>query len=184
MRTFIAIELPPAIGSALAALIERLRRSGVRAAWVRPENIHLTLRFLGEIDEASANRLGERLALSYQDVKPFHLFVRGAGVFPNLRRPAVLWAGVEPLEGGLRQVQSIAESGAAFIGLAAEARLFNPHLTIARIRDPREAGSLDEYIASERGFDGGAFHVAGVSLFSSQLTPKGPVYRRLREFRL
>lgn len=184
MRAFIAIELPVPVKEALEALINRLRQSGAKASWVKPGNIHLTLRFLGELPETDVNRLGERLALAYQGVSPFELSVAGVGAFPNLRKPSVVWTGVAPLEGPLARAQAIAENAAVEIGLPPEQKPFRPHLTVARIRDARRLGDLRARLAREQGFQGGAFQVDSVSLFSSQLTPQGPIHRQVREFRL
>lgn len=184
MRTFIAIELPDPIREALGHLSRRMRNTGANASWVRPENIHLTLRFLGEISEHDVNRIGERLALDYQAIDPFTLTISGTGVFPNPRKPSVIWVGAEPLEGPLATTQAIAESAAQAIGLPPETKPFRPHLTLARLRDPRQAGTLPQTLEQEAGFNAGAFQVHSVALFSSQLTPKGPIYRRLREFAL
>jgi len=182
VRTFIAIELPKAVKEALGALSNRLRRSGAKATWVQPENVHLTLRFLGDVSESVVNKLGERLAVAYQDLEPFTLSMARTGAFPNLRRPRVIWVGVGPLEGGLAEAQAIAEEAAVWVGLAPEKRRFQPHLTVARIRDARELGGLPMCLAQEADFAGGEFVVENVSLFSSRLTPNGPVYRRLKEF--
>jgi 2'-5' RNA ligase len=183
MRTFIAIDLPGAVLDALGALSGRLRAAGVRASWTKPENVHLTLRFLGEIDEAAAGQLGDLLAERCADTKPFSLEVRGTGAFPNSRRPSVLWAGVGPVEGGLNALWEAAENASRAIGSPPENREFSPHLTLARIKDSREAGPLMELFEKERDFYAGEFTVSSVSLFSSRLTPRGPVYTRLREFR-
>ncbi len=182
MRAFIAITLPEPVKEAIDELGQRLRRSRAKASWVRPDSMHLTLRFLGDVPEAELNRLGERLTLAYRDVASFRLAVVKTGVFPNMRRPKVVWVGVEPLEGGLQSVWKIAESAAVDSGLKPEKRRFRPHLTVARIRDERKLGTLPELLGEEHRFSGGEFEVARVSLFSSRLTPKGPIYRQLREF--
>ena len=182
MRAFIAIELPDEVKGALRGLTQRLRTTGAKASWVRPENMHLTLRFLGEATEETVNRIAERLALAYQDVTPFTVTVTGTGAFPNLRKPRVVWAGVAPLEGGLEAAQAVAEAAAAAVGLPPETKRFRPHLTLARIRDGRVLGALPAGLAREKDFAAGAFTVASVSLLSSQLTPSGPIHRRVREF--
>lgn len=182
MRTFIAIELPDAVRDALADLSSRLRKSGLRASWVRPDRMHLTLRFLGEVDIGQADRLRALLAHAYQPFEPFSLHVGRVGAFPNPRKPAILWAGVDPLEGSLSQVQAMAEESARSIGIPPETKPFHPHLTLARVKDRRNAPKLLPYIEREQDFDGGSFSVRSVALFSSRLTPKGPIYQRLQEF--
>lgn len=183
MRSFIAIELPEAIQELLSELSARLRESGANASWVRPGNIHLTLRFLGEVDEDGLDRLAEVLSERYTSVSPFPLSVRGIGAFPNLRRPSVIWAGVGPVEGALTEVQAAAEAAAQAIGLPEESKSFHPHLTLARLRLPRGIEPLLARLQDEKDFSGGDFIANAVSLFSSELTPRGSIYRRLKEFR-
>ena len=182
MRVFIAIELPESVRSRIAALVGRLRESGARVSWVRPENMHLTLRFLGEADPEPVERLEHILSDAYKATPAFALQVQGTGAFPNTRKPSVIWVGVGPLEGPLMQVQDAAEAAARAIGLPPEKKAFHAHITLARIRNARAARPLMERFEEERDFDAGEFSVASVSLFSSQLTPKGPIYARLEEY--
>ena len=182
MRTFIAIELPETVIASLGALGNRLRGAGVRVSWVKPESMHLTLRFLGEIDAEHVDRLRAILCDAYKGIVPFMLSVRGAGAFPNMQRPSVIWVGVEPLDGGLATVQMAAESAARAIGSPPEDKPFHSHLTLARIKDSRSAGPLMACFEQERDFKAGDFTVRSVSLFSSQLTRHGPIYRCEQEF--
>ncbi len=184
MRTFIAIQLPEEIKEVLEELSGRLRKSGARANWVNPANVHLTLRFLGEISPEQVERIADLLAEGYSGTARFEVRVAGVGAFPNSHRPAVIWAGVGPLEGGLGRVQAVAEQAACAIGLAPEKRPFHPHLTLARIKDPQQGKRLIPYLEREESSYGGAFIVSGVSLFSSTLRPQGPLYQCLREFAL
>jgi len=183
MRAFIAVELPDAVHAALEDLKGRFRCAGVRASWVKPGNIHLTLRFLGEIDEDQAGRIIDILDSEYACVRPFTLQVCGVGAFPNARRPSVLWVGCEPAEGPLERVQQAAETAARAVGLAPEAKVFRAHLTLARVKDWRASGPVSEALDQAKGFDAGEFEAAGVALFRSRLMPSGAVYERLREFR-
>ena len=191
MRSFVAIELPNAIKTSLEALGARLRGPGPRVTWVRPENMHLTLRFLGDVEETTLATLGEALAEAYSHITPFTLTVREVGAFPNTKSPNVLWAGLEPLEGPLAAVQACAERAACNIGLPSETKPFCPHLTLGRIREPKHAKSpmptpssetLSSRLIHERAFCGGDFMVPAVSLFSSELTSEGPRHVRLQEF--
>lgn len=182
MRSFVAIELPRGVKQRLWELGQSMRVPDLRASWVKPERMHLTLRFLGDVGDDQLAKLGERLAEAYAGREPLELTVRGTGAFPNVRRPSIVWAGVGPLEGGLSDVQSQAETAAREVGLKPEKRAFKPHLTLARIKDPRNAGALRPALARHAGFALDAFPVSSVSLFSSELTPKGPNYTRLREF--
>ena len=181
MRSFIAIELPDHIGQCLTDLVSKLREPGDGVKWVRPENIHLTLRFLGEIEPTQANVLGEYLTKECAAIPPFRLKIRGVGAFPNLRRASVLWVGLESFGDELATVQSISEMAAQSIGLPTETRPFTPHLTLGRIRGSQpQAGTVDR-LRDASDFEGDDFLVQTVALFRSELTPKGPVYTRLKE---
>ena len=182
LRTFIAIELPDAVKEALLMLSGRLRRSGVRASWVKPDAMHLTLRFLGEIPAEDAARIADFLAGRYQGLTPFEVHVSGTGAFPSVKRPSVVWAGAGPFEGPFVQAQAIAEEAACAIGLPREKRPFHPHLTLARVKEEQSAPRLTAYLARENEFRAGSFLATSVSLFSSQLTPQGALYDRLKEF--
>ena len=181
MRAFVAIELPEAIREGMGVLNDRLRRCGVRASWTRRDRMHLTLRFLGDISDEAAGRVGEHLLKGAAGLDAFRLHVSGVGAFPNLRRPSVVWAGIGPLEGGLKGAHAVAEEAAEAIGLRPDRKPFHPHVTLARIRDARDAEPLMECLRSEANFDGGEFHARGMSLFSSQLTPHGPIYTCVQE---
>ena len=182
MRTFIAIELPEEVKENICNLRDRLRKTDVRVSWITPEKMHLTLRFLGEISEEQVDKIVTLLVDNYKGINPFSLKVKGTGAFPSLRKPNVIWAGIKEFEEGLTRCHAIAENSAIAIGLKREKRHFNPHLTIARIRDLRNVGKLINLVKKEKDFDGGAFSVDSVALFSSKLTRKGPIYTRLKEF--
>lgn len=184
MRAFIAIELPESLRVQLGELVARLRKTGVRASWVRPDRMHLTLRFLGDVTEEQVAALTESLTESCQGVAPFSLNCRELGAFPKLRKPSVVWAGISPLEPDLAQVQSAAETSARACGLTPERKSFHPHVTLVRIKDPRNASALVRAVELEGDFTAGAFEVSHVSLFSSELTPHGPIYTRIRDFPL
>lgn len=182
MRAFLAVEMDDVARDALTGLLTRLRASTAKVSWVKPENVHLTLRFLGDVDEGQVNRLGERLALAYRDVEPFRLMVRGVGVFPNLRRPRVVWAGVLAGDGVLEAVQRASEDAARWIGLPPEEKRFSPHVTLGRVRDDRRCGDLRDCVEAEQGFGAGDIVVKRVALFRSTLSSQGSNYTLLREF--
>ena len=184
MRAFLAIEVPDTLKQDLGALRDRLRESGTRASWVATENMHLTLRFLGDIAENDIEHLRIPVEAACATCPPIHLLINGAGAFPALRRPSVLWAGVQEASGALTELQARLESAARTIGLPPEKKPFHPHITLARIKDPRHPGDLPSLLEAEAHFAGGDFSTGHVSLFSSELTRQGAVYRRLREFSL
>ncbi|MFA6241007.1 MAG: RNA 2',3'-cyclic phosphodiesterase [Candidatus Hydrogenedentales bacterium] len=197
MRAFVAIELPGEIKRQLLNAAGRLRHAHVRASWVKAESMHVTLRFFGDIGQREADMLIAHVEPRFAEAQLVALSVRGIGAFPNVRKPSVVWAGVGPLEGALESVHGIAEWGALAIGQKAEGRRFHPHITLARLREgdggrsreavPTSRASVDELavlIERERETEFGAFTATSVSLFSSELTPQGPIHTRVKEFRL
>ena len=189
MRMFVAIELPEAACNAVHALGLKLRREKDGASWVRPENMHLTLRFYGDVPDAQTRPLIESLCRRISPLRWPVLLTRGIGAFPSVRRPSILWAGLETLSGDLDALQQAAEAAASDIGLPPETRAFHPHVTIARVRVQDKTGAYAALLAPylEPGATpefGQAFEVRNVVLFSSQLTPRGPVYKVVREIPL
>lgn len=189
MRSFIAIELPEATRVALYDFRELLRRKGMRATWVKPEAMHLTLRFLGDVREEEASTLSAILTAWYSGMAAPVLLVRGIGAFPSLKKPGILWAGVETLQGDLKALQHVAASGAGQIGIAPDARPFHPHITLARFKKRENSRSAAQHVTPylAEGMTpefGNEFRASNVVLFSSTLTKNGPVYKILQEFPL
>ena len=184
LRAFFAIELGDDSRASLAALIGRFREISSKVSWVRPENLHLTLRFLGDIDRAALEHLAEGLAEPLQQVDSFRVRVRGVGAFPNARRPGVIWAAVARPPEPLMAAQALVEAAARAAGLEAERQAFVPHITLGRVRNRRAAPGVIEAIDREKDLEVGEFTVRSVSLFSSELTPHGAIYRKLRDFPL
>ncbi len=184
MRVFVAVELPESVLRDLAALRERFRVCGARASWVETENMHLTLRFLGEIGEEALAGLGLGLRRACAGRAGLTLALKGTGAFPNPRRPGVVWAGLETRSGDLVVLRGAVEGAARAAGLGPDDKAFHPHITLGRIRDRRRPGTLAEVLDVTRTFSGDAFGVSHVSLFRSTLTPRGPVYERLDTYPL
>ena len=182
VRAFVAVLLPDEVRKSLVTVANTLRQGAGRASWVRQENLHLTLRFLGNVERPALENLAQTLRTQYTATSPVVLRLKGTGTFPNLRRPSVVWAGLEVLSGDLNLWRTLAEDAARQIGLAPEKKGFHPHITLARIRDPRHIGALPEQLKKTSSLKGDAFTASAVSLLESKLTPKGAVYRRLWEF--
>jgi 2'-5' RNA ligase len=183
IRSFIAVDLPDGSKRALRALQDRLK-TGVHAPvkWVDPGSIHLTLKFLGNIDAAIVERIMAVMAGAVRDVKPFSLELAEPGVFPNLNRVRVVWVGLGGDTARLALVQRRIEAGLVPLGFPAEARPFAPHFTLGRVRDqasPEERRRLGQLIAGAAFEGGGSFTVDAVHLMKSQLTREGPIYTRL-----
>lgn len=169
MRLFIGLDLPDDIKERLAGMSGGL--PGAR--WVPPENMHLTLRFIGEVDNAQARDLDD--ALSAVDGKGFDLTLKGIGSFGEANRLRALWAGVEPSE-PLNRLQAKVEQAAVRAGLQVERRKFKPHVTLARFRaDPPEL-KLSHYLSQHALFRAGPFPIQDFTLFSSFLGSEGALY--------
>jgi RNA 2',3'-cyclic 3'-phosphodiesterase len=174
IRLFIAISLPDTVravlGQANTALAAQVPPRAVR--WVKPELMHVTLRFLGDTAVSHLPTLIAELDRVSAPQKPFSLVVSGLGCFPNRKRPRVIWAG---LQGDLAQARALAASINAFLsslGWEVETRPFRPHLTLGRVKNSRKLQGLDWGIEIEKMVVG----VTAVHLIESQLKPSGPVY--------
>ncbi|HSL23267.1 MAG TPA: RNA 2',3'-cyclic phosphodiesterase [Vicinamibacterales bacterium] len=186
MRLFFAIALDDAVRAATARvaadLQERLARAGAARAvkWVEPENLHVTLRFIGEVDDGRAARLLDIVAAPL-DAGAFGLRVGGAGCFPEHGAPRVLWAGVQEGADRARAVFDTLDRRLAPLRLERELRPYTPHLTLGRVREiERAVGTrLREWLA-EAPPDLGALQVDGLTLYRSQLSAKGPRYEALK----
>ena len=176
-RTFCAIELPDSVRKQLQEHARRVREAvpEASASWSKPENVHLTLKFLGNVPTGKLTRISEAAARVAGEVSPFQIRVGGTGVFPKPSRAQVLWIRVYDLSGGLSELQRRFEDECAREGFAKEKRAYQPHLTIARIRNPEGARRLAEtHLQTNFGFID--FGVTEFKLFRSQLSPKGSIY--------
>ncbi len=188
VRAFIAVEIPPSLKEKLHTQTDSLRRAFPRhlVRWVAVENIHLTLKFLGDTPLSKLEKLKEFLAAEVASLAPFEVDLRGLGVFASFSRPRVIWAGVQD-KGELVSLHKRVEAAASRIGSEAEGRRFSAHLTVGRVRQGfRDEGRIQirEVIERNQGLDFGRIQVTSVHLFESQLKPTGAVYRSLFEARL
>jgi 2'-5' RNA ligase len=177
-RTFICIELPDRIRLAIAALQSQLKPDRSQISWVKPSNIHLTLKFLGNVPVRRVTDVIHAVTRAATVVAPFEIIVGGTGCFPTAHNPRVLWVGLAVLPEPLTRLYDAIESELAAHGYARESRKFSPHLTIARIREPRGGRELTgELIA--RGFENQAFDAHEVIVMRSEPKPTGAVYTPL-----
>lgn len=176
MRAFVAIEISEAIRNALGELLAELRAHDAPVKWVRPENLHLTLKFLGDVSEESAPRAVEILRKCAGEVAPFEMAVKGAGGFPNLKRPRVLFVEAHDSPARARELARLLNREMTRAGVPREDRPFRSHITLGRIRRPRPLGPTAETLAAaaERSF--GSMTVERITLMKSDLTPGGPIY--------
>jgi|WetSurMetagenome_2_1015567.scaffolds.fasta_scaffold190482_2 RNA 2',3'-cyclic 3'-phosphodiesterase len=182
MRTFIAVDLDPAIKARLSDLLRRLRWRGPKGVtWTRETALHVTLKFLGEIDEARLADVVAVLRSAARSVPAFPLSVRGTGEFPGPPRPPrVFWAGTDE-PAAFAGLFSGLEAGLAGLGFERETRPFHPHVTLGRVKNP--SGIRDAAVELERvrGEEFGRMTVVKVTLFRSTLRPDGAVYSVLEE---
>lgn len=172
-RTFVAIELPRELRTSVIEHINTLRREvpDVRASWLREENLHLTLKFLGNVSIKHIADVSAAVARATHLIEAFDLILSGCGAFPPRGKPNVLWIGVESRTSSLLDLHNLIERELATIGFAAEQRSFHPHLTIARLRN-RHGRQLSEF-HQRLGFAPQPFHVSEVEVFRSELLRDG-----------
>jgi len=171
MRLFYAVDVEA--GERLRSLLRELRPiPGAKV--VSPDSLHITLRFLGEQDEAIIPRLCDALEAAMEGEAPFSMALRSLGCFPGERRPRVIWAGVED-GGALSRIAQRLEERLQGLGVPGEDRPFRPHLTLARLKRPDPA--LMESLSCWQGEELGAMTVSELRLKSSVLSPQGAVHR-------
>ena len=175
MRTFICIEIPESLKERIGALQQSLRRIDAQASWVKPSNIHLTLKFLGDVESSRLDRVRDAVERASGSTSRFQVTAGTAGCFPSPKNPRVLWVGLTELPDELLKLHKQIEDSLAREGFPREAKRFSPHLTIARLRAPRNAAQLaDALIAT--GFEPETFEAREVIVMRSDLDPKGSIY--------
>lgn len=181
IRSFVAVELPEAAKAALTRLQEEVKTGGGGVKWVEPRGIHLTLKFLGYVDEAKVPALVQALTRACEGFGPLEVALSGLGVFPSPSRPRVAWVGLSGGVETLLRLQEGVENVLSPFGFPQEERAFTPHLTIARLREgvaPDEAKAFGQAFLKASP-ESVSFKVEGISLMKSQLTPSGAIYTRL-----
>lgn len=182
VRAFVAAEIPPAIQRALGQISADLQSEmkGLPLRWVPVENIHLTLKFLGETSEENITPIIGIMGKLTQKVTSMEVSLNGFGVFPNRHRPNVIWVGLEIPE-TLFDLQRRLEAETSRLGYQPEARVFSPHLTLARVRREAHPGDLKRVadLMATRPKVGAAGRIDFITLFRSELRPGGAVYNAL-----
>jgi RNA 2',3'-cyclic 3'-phosphodiesterase len=169
--------LPDDVRQRLATAIDRLRPYVADVAWVAAPNLHVTLKFLGQVDEARLPTLSDALRAAVGEQRAFDIGVRGLGAFPSTTRPRVLWAGLDDASGALRVLAERVDRCCADLGVPRETRPFAGHVTLGRVREPRRQPALADQLT--RPDDFGRVRVERVSLMRSELSPRGARYSEL-----
>jgi 2'-5' RNA ligase len=183
VRLFVAVEIDPRVAHALTDFGATLRRKAralapaARIGWVSPEQLHVTSRFIGEVNDEKAASIAGAL-LQELAVQPFDLVMQGAGAFPERGAPRVLWAGIAAGREGLVAVEAEISTRLVECGVEREDRPYRPHVTLARVREPAglRSAALFETLADRRF---GTSRVEAITLFQSRTSPKGAVYTPL-----
>jgi 2'-5' RNA ligase len=182
IRTFIAVEMSPRVIGRAGDLIDKLRVAAAEINWVRPQQMHLTLKFLGDVPDTETPdicRVASDVAAAFE---PFEITLRGAGAFPNPQQPRTLWIGIVDGADELKQLQAALDDALKTrLGYAKEQRGFHPHLTIGRVKRelPGGRGELTHLLEQHAHFDADLAVVDELVIFSSFLSRKGPEYNAL-----
>lgn len=184
LRSFVALGIGPDVRRRLAAAQQELNAAKASVKWVPAANLHLTLKFLGDIAEDRVPSIMGALAAAAQDIQPFDMRVRGLGAFPNLRRPRVVWAGVDEGSEQATQLAQAVEREFVSVGLEREKRHFSAHITLGRVRSAAGVSALAALIEKQAGTDFGTVQVRGIVLMKSELRPSGAIYSVLDELPL
>jgi RNA 2',3'-cyclic 3'-phosphodiesterase len=184
-RVFCAIEIPENIRQRIAQHAQQLHQAlpDAQASWTKPDNIHLTLKFFGNISQPQVLKVSEAAARAVDGLRPFTIHIEGAGSFPQRGPAKVLWIGISDPTGKLIQLQQKFESECEREGFPKEARAFHPHLTVARLRTARGARAFAEQ-HKQLGFESWDVSVSSLILFRSELSSKGSTYTRISTHRL
>lgn len=185
IRAFLAIEPTENILQEISRLQEKLKQeiSG-RLSWTRPQGQHLTLKFFGDISREDINNISAAVQKRTVAEQKLNLKIEKLGVFPDARRPRVLWCGVTGDVEKLINLQKKLDGDFAALGFPAEDRSFKAHLTLARIKDSRDITGMSEALKKYGAFTAGEFVADKLFLFQSNLTPQGAIYTKLAELAL
>ena len=183
LRAFIAIELPEKIQGDIRNLQRAFASHGLKIRWVKPLNLHVTIKFLGDIDPSDMESLGRILPDTVAIQPMFDLLFQGMGIFPNIRRPRIIWAGIAGQTHILRSIWKSVENALVPLGFAAEKRPYREHLTIGRVKT-MDQGRLVTALQTHQDFVSKSFSVKRLVMFKSELHMHGPVYTKLWEMPL
>ena len=179
-RLFIAIDIPDAVKRELAAWFgsNRFDAAGPAVRWVKPENLHLTVRFIGDVDDGQLNVVCEKVREVAAKVSPFRILLCGTGVFPTASRAKVLWLGVREERRVFAQIKDPLETGLKQAGIPADTKPFAPHLTIGRVKDLKASRPvIAKHLNTD--FESTGFEAKEIVVYESDLLSAGPVYSRV-----
>jgi 2'-5' RNA ligase len=184
MRLFVAVNIPEAVRDKVAEMQSELKKAPCDVKWVDPDKFHLTLKFIGEVEDKDILSISESVACSVSGFGKFKVKVSGSGAFPRNEKPKVIWVGISEGKTELERLASNIGSGLEKLGYKKEERPFSAHLTLGRVRSFKNIAALSEKLAALENADAGSFTVESVDLMQSLLCAEGPEYIVLRNFSL
>jgi RNA 2',3'-cyclic 3'-phosphodiesterase len=185
IRAFLAIDPPAVVLENIEGMQDTLKKSiqgSIR--WVRPEGIHLTLKFFGDISARDVGNISEVIARRTAALSQFALEIRGLGAFPDVTRPRIIWLGITGQLGCLLSLQKDLEEEFFLLDFPKEDRPFRAHLTMGRVKIPKGIIGLAPAVEAAGNLTAGNFTVGEVVLFQSSLSPQGAIYTKLATFPL
>ncbi|MCE5195427.1 MAG: RNA 2',3'-cyclic phosphodiesterase [Nitrospiraceae bacterium] len=180
LRCFIAIELPDSIKENISIYIQKLKEIKTDVKWVSEKNLHVTLKFLGNVPERMIQDINNKLLAIGRLHDKFHLYIQGAGIFPNTKQPRVIWLGLKD-SGNVVNLQQDIEDGMSELGFKKDGREFKPHLTIGRVKSFKNIGSLIKELTTLKEVDFGKIEVKNISLMKSELKQAGAEHSKLSQ---
>jgi len=184
IRSFIAIELSPENQQKLSNIIKELKSSAADVKWVKPENIHLTLKFLGYVETSKIEAISKIIETTAGEFARFEFQLNEIGAFPRISSPRVIWVNAQAAEGIIAKIVSMLEVRLEKLGFAKEEREFTPHLTIGRVRSSAGRLQLTEKLKDSKILPAIIQQADKITLFQSTLMPSGPVYKALNQIAL
>lgn len=179
MRLFIAVNIPAEIKDKIEDIQRSLKRSGADVKWVEKDNLHLTLKFIGDVPEDKVLLIASELEPKLKGFGSFEIALSGIGLFPGPDFPRIIWLGITDKSGKLRELTSIIEEAALALGFEKELRGFSPHLTIGRVRSRTNVDRLKTSIIQNGKCNTGPFTLTSADIMESVLTSRGPEYKCL-----
>jgi len=178
LRLFIAIDIPEHVKKEIGELLGILKKHDADVKWIPPENIHLTLKFLGTTPDSLVGKIREALLPLVSSYEPFYITIQSTGVFPSSKYPRIIWIGIIDSD-TLIEVRNGIESAMSLLGFQREDKKFHPHLTVGRVRGQKGMISLMQELDHSHDKQFGHFRVDQVKLMKSELKPKGAEYNCL-----
>lgn len=181
LRVFIAFRLPAELRGLLQQVQSELKKADLPVKWVRPENIHLTVKFLGDVNPPALEKIASAMQAAAASSAPLTLSACGLGVFPGVKKPRVIWCGLGGDVEALARLHSSLDEALAELGFEREAKKFRAHLTLGRIKGRVDPETMIDLLSRHGHMASDPFACDRLCLYQSRLKPAGPVYSRLAE---